>query len=238
MKPIPFLRTLTFATGLLFASGPAFAQMAEGLDSGDLAPAPPAGQAPSPATTKPNSPAAAAAAAEIEPSRYAGEEVPAYVRQLAARFSIRKRATDPFGRYQDPDHVAPEPKIQKASPAQRFRPEPPMPFSEIIAGISINTVIPAKQQFLIGNRMFAVGDTVTLRLPNGKELAVKVVSVNASRIRFLNASSNETADLVLNMLPPGMQKGGAGKINAPGVEPNDSDAPIDVEPTNPLSTNH
>lgn len=236
MKPTSFLQIIASATGLLLGSGQAFAQMAEGLDTGDLVPPPPAatGQAPGDSANA-NAPAASAAT-KIEPSRYAGDELPAYVRQLAASFSVRKRTTDPFGRYQDPNRVAPEPKILKANPGQRYQPEPPMPFAQVIAGISINTVIPAKQQFLIGNRVFTVGDSVNLRLPNGKQLAVKVMSVNASRIRFLNVSNNETADLTLNMLPPGMQKG-AGKISAPGVDPDDSEAPIDVQPTSPLSTN-
>jgi hypothetical protein len=233
MKTTSFLPTLTIATGLLLAAGPAFAQMAEGLDTADLAPAAPAATAP--AAKKPDA-APATEAREIDASRYAGDELPAYVRQLAARFSIRRRVTDPFGRYQDPNFVAPEPKVNKPGPAQRFKPEPPMPFAQVVAGISINTVIPAKQQFLIGNRMFRVNDVFSLRLPNGKQMNVKVLAVSSARIRFRNVTTNETADLTLNMLPAGMQKG-AGKIVAPGVEAVDSQAPVDIQPTIPLSNN-
>ncbi|HEY1120245.1 MAG TPA: hypothetical protein VGE67_01535 [Haloferula sp.] len=235
MKPTLFLPTLTLATGFLLSAGPAFAQMAEGLDTSDLAPAAPAAAAA--ATEKKPEAAPATEAAPIEASRYAGEELPAYVRQLAARFTIRKRATDPFGRYQDPNFVAPEPKIAQKGPAQRsYKPEPPMPFAEVVAGISINTVIPGKQQFLIGNRSFSTNDTFSVRLPNGKQLGVKVVSVTSERIRFRNVTTNETADLTLNMLPAGMQKG-VGKINAPGFEAIDSNAPVDIQPTIPLSNN-
>jgi hypothetical protein len=237
MKPTLFLPSLTLATGFLLSAGPAFAQMAEGLDTADLAPAAPAAAAAAaPAEKKPEA-ASATEAKVIEASRYAGDELPAYVRQLAARFSIRKRVTDPFGRFQDPNFVIPEPKITPKGPTQRsYKPEPPMPFSEVVAGISINTVIPGKQQFLIGNRSFSTNDTFSVRLPNGKQLGVKVVSVSSQRIRFRNVTTNETADLTLNMLPAGMQKG-AGKISAPGLEAVDSHAPVDIQPTIPLSNN-
>ena len=233
MKPTPFLPTLAVATGLLLSAGPAFAQMAEGLDTADLAPAAPAA---APADKKPEAAAPATEAREIEASRYAGDELPAYVRQLAARFSIRKRAVDPFGRFQDPNFVAPEPKMVKPGPTNRYKPEPPMPFAEVVAGITVNTVIPGKQQFLIGNRMFGINDVFNLRLPNGKQLGVKVVSVSSARIRFRNVTTNETADRTLDILPAGMQKG-AGKITAPGVEAIDSQAPVDIQPAVPLSDN-
>jgi hypothetical protein len=235
MKTTPFLPTLVAATGLLLSAGPAFAQMAEGLDTADLAPPAPAD---APAEKKPEAAATAPAtdAREIEASRYAGDELPAYVRQLSARFSIAKRVTDPFGRYQDPNFVAPEPKVVKPGPTNRYKPEPPMPFAEVVAGITVNTVIPGKQQFLIGNRMFRTNDVFNLRLPNGKQVGVKVVSVSSARIRFRNVTTNETADRPLDILPAGMLKG-TGKITAPGVEAIDSQAPVDIQPAVPLSDN-
>jgi hypothetical protein len=232
MKPTPFLPTLVVATGLLLSAGPAFAQMAEGLDTSDPAPA-----APAAAEKKPEAAPAAAAPREIEASRYAGDELPAYVKQLAARFSIRRRTTDPFGRYQDPNFVAPEPKVIAKGTTPRFKVEPPMPFNDVVAGISVNGVLPGKQQFLIGNRAFHTNDTFHLRLPNGKQMAVKVLAVSSTRIRFRNVTTNETADLTLNMLPAGMQKGGSGKLTPPGVEVQDSQAPVEIQPTVPLSNN-
>ena len=236
MKPKLFLPTLTFATGFLLAAGPAFAQMAEGLDSPPAPTSAPAVPAAGPAGKKVDS-ASATESKEPGPSRYiTTEEVPAYVRQLSARFAIRNRPTDPFGRFQDPNFVAPQPKITPQGTRPIYKPEPPMPFDKVVAGISINTVIPGKQQFLIGNRSFSTNDTFSVRLPNGKQLGVKVVSVTSERIRFRNVTTNETADLTLNMLPAGMQKG-VGKINAPGFEAIDSNAPVDIQPTIPLSNN-
>jgi len=237
MKPTPFLPTLIVATGLLLSAGPAFAQMAEGLDTADLAPAEPAAAAAPTAEKKPEA-APATEAREIEASRYAGEELPAYVRQLSARFSIRKRTTDPFGRNQDPNFVAPAPKVIAKGPTTSFQATPPVPFSEVVAGISVNGVMPGKQQFLIGNRMFHTDDVFHLRLPTGKQMGVKVLSVSSTRIRFRNVTTNETADLTLNMLPAGMvpQKG-TGKMMPPGVEVQDSQAPVEIQPTIPLSNN-
>jgi hypothetical protein len=236
MKPTPFLPTLVVATGLLLSAGPAFAQMAEGLDTSDMTPAAPpaasAGKKPEPA------PAATAEPREIGPSRYVTpEELPAYVRQLSARFSIAKSATDPFGRYQDPNFVAPEPKLPKAGPTNRYKPEPPMPFADVVAGITVNGVMPGKQQFLIGSRSFRTNDVFPLRLPNGKLVNVKVVSVSSARIRFRNVTTNETADRTVNLLPEGMTPGTTGKITAPGVEPVDSQAPVEIQPSIPLSDN-
>jgi hypothetical protein len=236
MKTPPSFPALVIATGLLLSAGPAFAQMAEGLDTPDSAPAAPGAAA---AAKKPEAvPAVPAEPREIEPSRYVTpEELPAYVRQLSARFSIRNHVTDPFGRYQDPNFVAPEPKVIAKGTTPRFKAEPPMPFADVIAGISVNGVMPGKQQFLIRDRMFHTDDTFHLRLPNGKQLAVKVLSVSSTRIRFRNVTTNETADLTLNMLPAGMQRGGTGKITPPGVEPQDSQAPVEIQPTIPLSNN-
>ena len=216
-------------TGILLLAGPAFAQFAEGLDTPDPVPAPAAAAAAKPA------PAPAAETAEVLPSRYAGSELKAYVGQLSARLSIRSRATDPFGRYQDPDYVAPEPKIMTKSPTQRFKAEPPMPFADVISGITINGVLPAKQQFLIGDRKFGLNDVFALRLPNGKQINVRVLAVSATKIRFRHQVTNEIADLTLNLLPAGMKKG-TGNISAPGVESTDSNAPIDIQPSTFLST--
>jgi len=240
MKPTPLiLPALVLATGLLLPAGPAFAQTAEGLDVTDMGPATQAPAAAPDAQAKKTEPAPAAEPREIGPSRYVtNEELPAYIRQLSARFAIAKRATDPFGRYQDPNFVAPQPaKTRQTGPIGGYKPEPPLPFSEMVAGITINTVIPGKQQFLIGSRVFRVNDIFPLRLPNGKQVNVKVVSVSAAVIRFRNVITNETADRPVNVLPEGMTPGTSGKITAPGIEPIDSQAPIDIQPSIPLSDN-
>lgn len=230
MKTTPFTPAALAITAVILLGSPrAAGQSADGFDTSGLVPAP-APAAPAPA-------AAPAAAAELLPSRFAGEDQPAYVRQLVNTFSIRKRTTDPFGRYQDPDFVAPRPVKQLAtSPTQRFQAEPPTPFIDIVAAITVNLVMPDKGQFLIGDRAVKVGEVLPLQLPSGKQLKVQVLAVTSTRIDFRNLATGEAASRQLDMLPEGMRKG-TGTITAPGVQPAGKDAPVQIQPATPLSNN-
>jgi len=230
--PSTLLAGSALAAVLLLSPMPSAGQSAEGFDTSGMVPDAPAQPAPAPVA------APAPVTTDLGPSRYAGGEIPAYVRGLSARFSIRKRATDPFGRYQDPDFKAPEPKVLAKSPTQRFKPEPPVAFTDIIASISVNMVDPEKQQFLIAGRSFRKANIFPLQLPNGKQVKVQVVAVSANRIDFRNVDTGETAPLKLDMLPAGMKKG-TGDITAPGIQPTGADAPIQVQPSSlpPISSN-
>jgi hypothetical protein len=236
MKLHPSIANPTAAVTALFLLGslPSPAQSAEGFDISDMAP-----QAPAPiAGPAPIAAPATAEIADLGPSRYSGAEIPAYVRALSARFSINSRVTDAFGRYQDPEFKAPQPKAIAQSPTQRFRPEPPIAFTEVIASITVNMVTADKQQFLISGRTFTRGDVFPLQLPNGKLMKVQVTSVSSTRIEFRNVETGETAPLKLDILPPGMRKGSGG-ITAPGVQPTGPDAPLQVQPSSlpPISAN-
>jgi hypothetical protein len=237
MKTLPSICPMSSAivAGLLALSLPAAAQSAEGFDTSDLTPAQPAPAAAAPAKA---APAPTPAAAVIGPSRYAGDEIEAYVNTLSARLFISKRETDPFGRYQDPDRKAPEPKVLAKGPNQRtFKPEPATPFADVVAGITVKLVIPGKQQFLIdGNdRVFKIKDILSLLLPSGKQVKVQVTSVTSTRIGFRNTETNEAAVLSLNMRPAGMSKGG--DVATPGFQPVGTDAPIQIQPVMPFSNN-
>ncbi len=235
MKTLPSILPVPLAiiAGLLISSLPTAAQSAEGFDTSDLAPAEPA-----PAAATPKKADPAPASIEIVPSRYAGDEIAAYVSTLAARLSIAKRETDAFGRYQDPERKVPEPKILASTPNQRqFKLEPPAPFADIVAMLSVKLVNTAKQQFLIGDRMFKVKDVFPIQLTsNGKKYKVQVISVTKTRIVFRNLETGESGNLNLDMIPSGMSKGNGG-IRAPGVQIASEDAPIEVQPAIPLSTN-
>lgn len=237
MKIHPSIKTvpLAIASGLLFSSSPAAAQSAEGFDASGLSPTdqpaqPQKAAAPSPA------PVPATMGAGILPSRYAGDQLPAYVQSLSAGFAIRTRQTDPFGRYQDPDFKAPEPKILASAPTQRFKPEAATPFVDMVSALAITLVNTEKQQFLVGDRTFKVGSAFPILLPSGKQVKVQVLSVTASRIAFKNLESGESASVQLNMMPAGMKRGTDG-IDAPGVVPGGDNAPIEVQPNIPLSNN-
>jgi hypothetical protein len=215
---------------LILGALPSPGQSAEGFDVSGLVPA-----EPTPAAKVAAPAPAATAGGELEPSRYAGDEIGPYVNELATRLSIRQRATDPFGRYQDPDFKAPEPeRVTNPSPTQRFKVEPPTPFNDIIAAITVNMV--KSQQFLIGDRTFTVKDIFPIQLPSGKIVKVQVVSVTSSRIDFRNVETGETASRRLDLRPTGMTRG-TRAISAPGVQPAGGDAPLQIQPITPVSGN-
>lgn len=219
------------AASLLLASSlPSSAQSAEGFDTSGLVPAEPA------PTPKPVVPAAPVeTGTDLGPSRYAGEDIQPYVLALSGRFNIRQRATDPFGRYQDPDYKAPEPPRQLAKNTNMpYKAPPPTAFTDIIASIKVN--IARKDQFLIEgrDRPYRVKDVITMQLPNGKMVKVQVTAVSTARIDFRNLESGETAFLRTQMVPAGMTRG-VGTINVSGVQPSGSDAPLMVQPVTPVS---
>lgn len=220
----------TIAALLLISSLPSAAQSAEGFDTSGLVPAEPAPAAKAPAPVAPVD-----SGADLGPSRYAGEDIQPYVLTLSGRFSIRQRATDPFGRYQDPDYKAPEPPRQLVKNSNKpYTPAPPTAFSDIIAGIKVNMA--NKDQFMIEgrDRPCRAKDVIVMQLPNGKMVKVQVMAVSATRIDFRNLETGETAPLRLDMIPAGMTKG-VGPLNTPGVQPSGNDAPLMIQPVTPVS---
>jgi hypothetical protein len=217
---------------LLLGSLPSAAQSAEGFDTSGLVPAEPAPAA------KPAVPAAPAnPGIDLGPSRFAGDDIQPYVLALSGRFSIRQRATDPFGRYQDPDYKAPEPPRQLAkNPNMPYKAAPPTSFSDIIGAIKVN--MNNKDHFIIEgrDRPYRAKDLITMQLPSGKMVKAQVMAVSATRIDFRNLETGETAPLRLEMIPAGMTKG-VGPLNTPGVQPSGTDAPLMIQPVTPVSDN-
>lgn len=253
MKATPHINPCLIALGALcLLANPAFSQSAEGFDTSDLAPAdlPSAAPAPVARTIPATAPATATPMAKQEapaaaggPSRYAGTgpELASYVERFASSASIRTRTTDPFGRYQDPEFKAPEPKIINSNKKAIPRAAPPMPFSDVVASIQVNMVIPAQKRFLVstpaGARSLKQGNIFPIQLPNGKQVRVQVKSVTATEIRFVNLDTGEDGVLKPDVMPAGMQKGTAG-ITAPGLQPSGADAPLEIQATvPPISSN-
>ena len=221
-------------------SGSAFAQSAEGFDLGDIVAEP---TAPAAAAGTPATEAKPLTNAEAGPARYAGSgpELAAYVDRFVSSFSIGKRTTDPFGRYQDPEFKAPEPKILNSKKVPTFKKEPPIPFSDVIAAIQLNIIIPSQKRFLVstpaGARSLKLGDVFPIQLPNGKRVRVQVKSVTSSAIQFINLDTGEKGVLKPGVMPQGMQRGTDG-ISAPGMQPDGPDAPIEIQSVvPPISSN-
>ncbi|MEP4078732.1 hypothetical protein [Haloferula sp.] len=167
------------------------------------------------------------------PSRYAGLDLENYVRALSSSFSMRRRDTDPFARHQDPNFKAAQP-VQFKRKVKKFKKEPVTPFSDIIARINVTAVMPAQQSFLVGERNFSTGDRIKLDVGKEKDISVHVVAIAANSVNFRHGVTGETASLSIKLMPDGMSRGKA--VHPPGMVPENSDAPLDARPTNPISS--
>ncbi len=227
------------AITLVLAPFAATAQSADGLGGVPLpqesTPAPAAEATPA-AAPKAEKATAGETSVAIMPSRYAGLDTPAHVETMLARLSIQSRKTDPFGRFQDPELRPPPRAITQSTPTRRVAAsEPPAPFADVIAALQITTIRPAHQMFLCENRSFRKGDILSLDLPNGKRVRAQVLLVRGGSIEFYNPDTKERATFKLNALPPGMVRGNDGRALPPGVQNEDSNAPLKIQLSTPLS---
>jgi hypothetical protein len=175
-------------------------------------------------------PAAEVVTTEAGPSRYVGEtNLAAYVQSLSSVFSMRTRATDPFGQLQDPD-AKPIIKQTIAKPTRRSAPARITPFAEIIARIQITTIMPGERSFLVGTRSFKQGDRFPIKFRD-RDISVEVADVSARQVEFRSLESGETANLKLNLVPIGMTPGN-GKITPPGMVRDRPNSPLEIETSN------
>lgn len=182
----------------------------------------PAAEAPANEATQPVNPRDLAAT----PSRnVAPEQMKSYVESIAAVFSMRNRAGDPFGLLQDPDA---KPVIKpKLAVTRKYEPIKATPFSDIVGLIKVTIVLPAERAFLIGNRRVNQGDRLPITF-RGKNTMIEVADVGPQKIEFRNLENGETATLALNLMPAGMRPGADG-IDAPGMQPDNPNAPINLD---------
>lgn len=170
---------------------------------------------------------------KVSPSRYVSDDdLDAYLDTLAATFSMRNRATDPFGLLQDPN-AKPIVKATTAKPSRRIAPILATPFADIIKLIKVTTVMPKDKTFLVGTRSIKQGDQLPLTY-RSKVIRVQVASVTSYLIEFRNLENGETAALKLNLLPTGMTPGTL-SLTAPGMTPTRPDAPIELDGGSPLN---
>ena len=87
--------------------------------------------------------------------------------------------------------------------------------------------MPGEKRFLVGNRTFKQGDQIPINFRN-KPIRVQITEVNSRQIGFRNLDTGESAIRKLDMLPAGMTPGHRG-ITAPGMVPDNSNAPLDLE---------
>jgi len=222
---------LAAVAALAFGFGtPALGQSATNFDTKVLSP-----KAKNAKKEKPAAPSANdQGTINTSPSRFVGEaDLEAYVASLSAVFSMKNRTTDPFGQLQDPEAKRVV-KTTIAKKSQRVQQIQATPFSEIIRLIKVTTIMPGERRFLVGTRSFKEGGIIPLAF-RSKVINVEVMSVRSNQISLRNKESGETASLTINLLPVGMTPGN-GKITAPGMVPDNPNAPISLETETGLPT--
>jgi hypothetical protein len=236
MKPaaLTFTHPLLFQKPWVISCGMALAlstlipaQSANNFNTKALPPKAKADKQEKPASSAPKEPGPAI----TTPSRLvSGEDIETHVASLSAVFSMKARATDPFGQLQDPEaRRLVKPSVAKKNP--RIQQIQATPFSEIITKIKVTTIMPGEKRFLVGTRPFKQGDRIPLVF-RSKTMSIEVISVSSNQIDLRNLESGETAALKINLLPVGMTPGN-GKITAPGMIPDNPNAPIDLDLGNP-----
>ncbi|HEY8961909.1 MAG TPA: hypothetical protein VIM57_06855 [Luteolibacter sp.] len=169
-------------------------------------------------------------ASAIKPSRYVETDADAYISNLLSRFAMSKRATDPFGQLQDPTAKPVENNVVKTSVNRTLPSTAAKPLSEVVKQLKVTTVMPAEGKFLVGTRSIAKGDSFPL-VSQGKRYQVEVVEVNSQHILFRDSETNEKGELRLDVMPQGMSRGIRGVL-APGMQPANADAPLELDVPN------
>ena len=106
-------------------------------------------------------------------------------------FRIDSKKIDPFGLYQNPDDIpkqsvaAPAPSAQKALEAPALK--------EVITGLKIHGVSPARGEFIIGLNRFKLGQTIQLT----KKIKVKVLDITNNSVSFEDINNRDKATLTL-----------------------------------------
>jgi hypothetical protein len=141
-----------------------------------------------------------------KPSRYAVGNIELYTTARMADFSMKNRAVDIFGVYQDPDFkpvINNTPTLAKKGPIHIA----PKSLTEIIKEIKVSTIIVKEKSFLVGDRVFKEAEEFPLSYHDGKTKHLKVMKVEAKQIVFKDLDSKEEATLKIEVLPFGMEAG-------------------------------
>ena len=154
--------------------------------------------------------ATATANPEETPARFLSDDVEDRLGVLLKRMAIMEREQGPFGLYQVPGK---KPII--VSPIRTSRTK--TPFGEYINRIQISVVNAKEKEFLVGARLFRLGQVFPIER-GGEKLSVQVMAVEPSRVSFKNLKTGEVALRRLDSLPAGVTAS-AGKIQVRGVTP-------------------
>jgi len=168
---------------------------------------------------------------EIDPlldkaSRFAGNETKLFIKVRSDRFSIKQRAKDPFGLFQDPQAKPAVKRTQSIGSARNSSGLPSIPLAEIVKLIKVTTIMPAEKMFLVGGREFKQSDEFSI-VYQGRLKTLKILSVTGNEVVFLDVDGNEKAALKLEVLPPGMSATGD-DLRPPGMVDSGEEIPLQL----------
>ena len=143
------------------------------------------------------------------PARFLAEDLQDRIASMKKRLSIASSERGPFGLYQNPGRT---PVISHVAKETRKT-----PFSEFINGIQISVINSREKEFLVGARMFRLGQVFPI-IRGGERLSVRVEAVESSKVTFRNLQTGEIALLRLDILPNGITAS-AGQFLVQGVTP-------------------
>lgn len=145
---------------------------------------------------EPTAPEAGTKSLSHTPARFLAEDLDTRLQDLQQRLAISKRERGPFGLYQVPGKT---PVI--TSPIERAVRK--TPFDEFINLIQISVINAREKEFLVGARMFRLGQVFPIEL-GSERLSVRVEGVTPSQVTFKNLKTGEIALRRLDVLPAGI----------------------------------
>lgn len=164
---------------------------------------------------------------KVVSSRFLDDDLDAHIASLRTRIGINRRDQGPFGLYQVPGK-APTLSEKLAKPVKRT------PFRAYIKKIEISVISAREKEFLVGARMFRLGQVFPIH-SGGERLKVQVVAVEPDRVTFKNLGSGEKAvKSMTTNLPNGMTAHN-GNLRVPGVtsRSNGEVAPLELDNDSP-----
>ncbi len=152
-----------------------------------------------------------------KPSRFAIGNVELYMTARMADFSMKNRATDVFGLYQDlkskPPTNTPTSLVKVPT---NFAPKA---LAEIIKGIKVSTVMVKEKSFLVGDRAIKELEELPISYDQGRIKHLKVMKVEPKQIIFKDLDGGAVATLKLEVLPLGMEAGDTRLVPEGMVQP-------------------
>ncbi len=147
------------------------------------------------------------------PSRFAINNIKLYTVARIADLSMKDRATDPFGLFQDTE-LKPKPERPTTNNPGGDK-IPTASLQDIVNQIEVSTIMVREKSFLSQRQVFEESMEFTIGTGD-RTKRLKVLKVEETKIVFKDLDSEEEATLKMKALPPGVFVGG-GRLTPDGM---------------------